>query len=53
LSGHWDRQYSDVERRALPSLNQLFDKVLAVPGVSDALNPTVDALKVKLVALAT
>jgi hypothetical protein len=37
----------------LPSLKQLFDGLLAVPGVSDTLKPTVDALKVKLAALAT
>jgi Bacterial protein of unknown function (DUF937) len=38
---------------ALPTLNQLLDKVLAVPGVPDDLKPTVDALKTKLTALAT
>jgi hypothetical protein len=38
---------------AMPALNQLFDKVLAVPGVSDDLKPTVDALKTKLAALSS
>jgi hypothetical protein len=38
---------------ALPTLNQLLDKVLAVPGVPDELKPTVDGLKAKLTALAT
>ena len=37
---------------AMPTLNQLFDKVLAVPGAPDELKPTVDALKTKLAALA-
>ena len=34
-------------------LNELFDKVLAVPGASEELKPTVDALKAKLAALTT
>ena len=37
----------------MPTLNQLFDKVLAIPGVGELLKPTIDALKVKLAALAT
>jgi Bacterial protein of unknown function (DUF937) len=37
----------------LPSLNQLFDKVLAVPGVSDDLKPSIEALRRKLAGLAT
>lgn len=35
----------------MPTLNGLFDKVLAIPGVSDILKPTIDALKTKLTAL--
>jgi hypothetical protein len=35
----------------MPSLNQLFDKVLAIPGVSAELKPAVDALKAKLAVL--
>jgi hypothetical protein len=34
------------------TLNGLLDKVLAIPGVSDVLKPTVDSLKTKLAALA-
>src|SRR5215469_11356584 len=34
-----------------PSLNQLFDKVLAIPGVSEVVKPAIDALRVKLAAL--
>jgi hypothetical protein len=37
----------------MPALNQLFDKVLAVPGVSEILKPTIDALKAKLATLTT
>ena len=35
----------------MPSLNQLFDKVLSIPGVAELLKPTIDALRAKLVAL--
>ena len=35
----------------MPTLNGLFDKVLAIPGVSDTLKPTIDALKAKLAGL--
>jgi hypothetical protein len=37
----------------MPTLNQLFDKVLAIPGVAEALKPVIDALKGKLALLAT
>jgi hypothetical protein len=36
----------------LSTLNPLFDKVLAIPGVADVLKPTIDQLKTKLAALA-
>ncbi len=35
----------------MPTLNQLFDKVLALPGVSEVLKPTIDRLKAKLALL--
>ena len=35
----------------MPTLNQLFDKVLALPGVSEVLKPTIDLLKPKLALL--
>jgi hypothetical protein len=35
----------------MPALNQLFDKVLAIPGVSDVLKPVIDSLKAKLAVL--
>jgi hypothetical protein len=35
----------------MPTINQLFDKVLAIPGVSEVLKPTIDLLKAKLALL--
>jgi hypothetical protein len=35
----------------VPTLNQLFDKVLAIPGVADVLKQTIDTLKAKLAVL--
>ena len=35
----------------MPSINQLFDKVLAIPGVADIIKPTIDTLKAKLAML--
>src|SRR5499427_8173113 len=35
----------------MPSLNQLIDKVLAIPGVAELLKPTIDALRAKLAVL--
>jgi Bacterial protein of unknown function (DUF937) len=35
----------------MPTLNQLFDKVLAIPGVSEVLKPTIDLIKAKLAML--
>jgi hypothetical protein len=35
----------------MPTLNQLFDKVLAIPGVSEVSKPTIDLLKAKLAML--
>jgi hypothetical protein len=36
---------------SLPTLNQLLDKVLAIPGVAELLKPTIDTLKAKLAVL--
>ena len=52
-------QLSAEQRRALAglvspmmlTLNQLFDKVLAIPGVNEVLKPTIDALRAKLAVL--
>jgi hypothetical protein len=54
-------QLSAEQRKALaglinpmmPTLNQLLDKVLAIPGVSAVLKPTIDALRAKLAVLLT
>lgn len=54
-------QMSPEQRKALaglagpliPALNQLFDKVLAIPGVADVLKPAIDTLKAKLAVLAS
>ena len=35
----------------MPTLNQLFDKVLAIPGVGEVLKPTIDLLRAKLAML--
>jgi ABC-type transporter Mla subunit MlaD len=37
---------------ALPTINTLLDKVLAIPGVSAAIKPTVDELRLKLDSMA-
>jgi hypothetical protein len=36
---------------SLPTLNQLLDKVLAIPGVAELLKPTIEALKAKLAVM--
>jgi hypothetical protein len=38
---------------AMTTLNQLFDKVLAIPGVGEVLKPTIDTLKARLAILAS
>jgi hypothetical protein len=50
------RQLSPEQRKLLaglvnpvmPTLNQLFDNVLAIPGIAELLKPTIDALRAKL-----
>jgi len=52
-------QLSEAQRKVLAglvnpmmsTLNQLFDKVLAIPGVAEVIKPTVDTLKAKLATL--
>jgi hypothetical protein len=53
LSPEQQKVVAESVKPAMPPLNQLIDKVLAVPGIPDELKPTVDALKAKLTALAT
>jgi Bacterial protein of unknown function (DUF937) len=51
LSAEQRRILSGLVNPVMPTLNQLFDKVLAIPGVADVLKPAIDALRVKLAAL--
>jgi hypothetical protein len=52
-------QMSDTQRKVLAglvspmmsTLNQLFDRVLAIPGVAEVIKPTIDSLKAKLATL--
>jgi hypothetical protein len=52
-------QLSDAQRKVIAglvspfmsTLNQLFDKVLAIPGVGEVIKPTIDTLKAKLATL--
>lgn len=37
---------------SMPTLNAMFDEVLAIPGVAEVLKPTLDTLKMKLAGLA-
>src|SRR5262252_2666504 len=51
LSPEQRKVLAGVVNPLMPSLNQLFDKVLAIPGVAELLKPTIDALRTKLAAL--
>jgi len=51
LSGEQRKVLAGLVNPLMSSLNQLFDKVLAIPGVAEIIKPTIDALKVKLATL--
>ena len=51
LSAEQRQSVSGLITPAMAAINQLFDKVLAIPGVGAVLKPTVDNLKVKLADL--
>ena len=53
LSPEQRKVLAGIVNPLMPTLNQLFDKVLAIPGVAELLKPTIDALKAKLVMLTT
>jgi hypothetical protein len=53
LSAEQRKLLAGIVNPLIPTLNQLFDKVLAIPGVADVLKPTIDALKAKLAVLTT
>ena len=42
---------ANTARRAVNQLQLLFDKVMAIPGASEALKPTIDTMKTKLAAI--
>jgi hypothetical protein len=52
LSAEQRKLLAALVNPAMSDLNQLCDKVLAVPGVAEVLKPSVDAVKAKLTALA-
>jgi hypothetical protein len=51
LSAEQRKVLAGMVNPLMPSLNQLFDKVLAIPGVSELLKPTIDTLRAKLAVL--
>ena len=51
LSAEQRRILAGIVTPMLATLNQLFDKVLAIPGVGEVLKTPIDALKAKLRAL--
>jgi len=51
LSGEQRKVLAGLVNPLMSSLNQLFDKVLAIPGVAEIIKPTIDALKAKLATL--
>jgi hypothetical protein len=53
LSAEQRKLIAAVINPLMPAVNQLCDKVLAIPGVAEVLKPSVDNLKAKLTALAT
>jgi hypothetical protein len=53
LSPEQQQVVAGMVNPVMPTLNQLFDKLLAIPGVADILRPTIDSLKESLAALTT
>ena len=51
LSAEQRRLLLSLVKPLMPAVNQLCDKVLAIPGVAEVLKPSVDTLKAKLTAL--
>src|SRR5262245_35197991 len=51
LSPEQRKVLAGIVNPIMPSLNQLFDKVLAIPGVAELLKPTIEALRAKLAVL--
>jgi hypothetical protein len=53
LSPEQQKVVAGMVNPVMPTLNQLFDKLLAIPGVAEILSPTIDSLKGRLAALTT
>jgi hypothetical protein len=51
LSTQQRKTLADQVNPAMTTVNQLFDKVLAIPGVGDVLKPTIDTVRAKLAIL--
>lgn len=51
LSAEQKTALAGIVTPMMSTLNGVFDKILAIPGVSDVLKPTIDTLKTKLAAL--
>ncbi len=51
LSADQRKALADMVTPTMPAVNQLFDKVLAIPGVDQVLKPTIDTVKAKLAPL--
>jgi len=45
------RVADELVTSSMATINQLFDKVLAIPGVADVVRPTIDSLRTKLADL--
>jgi Bacterial protein of unknown function (DUF937) len=53
LSPEQQKVVAGMVNPVMPTLNQLFDKLLAIPGVAEILRPTIDSLKGRLAILTT
>jgi hypothetical protein len=53
LSAEQRKVVAGLVNPLMPTLNQLFDKLLAIPGIAEVLRPTIDTLKGGLSALAS
>jgi hypothetical protein len=51
LSAEQRKALANIVNPSMPAVNQLFDKVLAIPGVNGVLKPTIDSVKEKLATL--
>jgi hypothetical protein len=51
LSADQRKAIANIVNPEMPAVNQLFDKVLAIPGVDEVLKPTIDTVKAKLATL--